>query len=39
LSGSSTTPVSNAISELGILKVEAGSFASPERVLSLAMTR
>ena len=37
LSGSPTTPVSSAISEFGILKVEAGSFASPERFLSLAM--
>ena len=39
LSGSPTTPVSSAISEFGILKVEAGSFASPERSLSLAMIR
>ena len=39
LSGSATTPVSSAISEFGILKVEAGSIASPERFLSLAMIR
>ena len=39
LSGSPTTPVSSAITEFGILKVEAGSFASPERSLSLAITR
>ena len=39
LSGSATTPVSSAMIEFGILKVEAGSFASPDRFLSLAMTR
>lgn len=39
LSGSVTTPVSSAISEFGILNVEAGSFASPERSLSLATIR
>ena len=39
LSGSATTPVSSAISEFGILKVEAGSIASPERFLSLATIR
>ena len=39
LSGSATTPVSSAISEFGILKVEAGSLPSPERSLSLAMIR
>jgi len=39
LVGIATTPVSSAITEFGILKVEAGSFASPERFLSLAMIR
>ena len=39
LSGSLTTPVSSAITEFGILKVEAGGFASPERSVSLAITR
>ena len=39
LSGSSTTPVSSAMIEFGILKVEAGSLPSPERTLSLAMIR
>ncbi len=33
LSGSPTTPVSSAITEFGILKVEAGSFASPGTIL------
>ena len=39
LSGSATTPVSSAMIEFGILKVEAGSWPSPERTLSLAMIR
>ena len=33
LSGSPTTPVSSAISEFAILKVEAGSLASPGAIL------
>ena len=37
LSTSPTAPVPSAISEFGILKVEAGSIGSPERFLSLAM--
>ncbi len=39
LSGSATTPVSSAMIEFGILKVEAGNWPSPERTLSLAMIR
>ena len=39
LSGSATTPVSSAISEFAILKVEAGNLPSAERFLSLAMIR
>jgi len=39
LSGSSTTPVSSAISEFATLKVEAGSLASADRFVSLAMMR
>ncbi len=38
LSGSATTPVSSAITECGILKVEAGNNACPERSASLAIT-
>jgi hypothetical protein len=39
LSGSCTTPVSSAISEFGILKVDAGNCGTAERSLSLAMIR